>query len=757
MMDYTKEPGKKKRDRYIGSKEPPLVTIITPYYNASKYFEQTFCSVLNQTFPWFEWLIVDDGSVQKEAEFIDCYAGKDQRIRVIHKENGGISTARNLAVKHAKTKLIMPLDADDLIEPQHLECLFWALMTNPEGAWAYSGLVGFGEKQHLWKHVFTSEQEKKVNICIVNSLIRKEALLDVGGYLEITKHYNEDWHLYLRMLAKGYKPVQIEQYSFWYRINNTGVASAVAKDPKISKQNERLIREVSRTVPDGIRSIRFHGQGCQEFERLKKWEGWNRTLCFKKKKIQLLLLIPHMVVGGADKFNYDLLRSLDREKYAVGIITTVDSENVWKQKFAVYTDEIFELPQFLNLRDWPAFIHYYISTRQVSMVLNISSFYSYYLLPWLRMEFPDLGIYDYIHADCKYWRMGGYTRLSAGLGSVLEQTIVANRATYEIMVRDYGKDAKQCMVSYIGTDEAYFDPKKVTFGQVRQKFGIAKDRPLVLFLCRLSHEKRGFLFIEIAKRLRELLPETAFMVVGDGECKMGMQERARQYGLKGSVYFAGNQEDVRRFYRDADVLLICSLKEGLTLTTFEAMAMELAVVSADVGSQGEIVNEQTGALIECLQDEVLDFADDHYAEEEITAYVNALYQILSKKGRAKEIGRLNRKLIKEHYSFQNAVKVIEHLADSCGDVKLLEKRRRQAEQFSAYRKEIEEFLTLYHAYERKCVEACEVWEARCYFKERLEKSEEEMHVFRQSKSGRMLLALWEKYRDVREAVFKRSR
>lgn len=600
MIDYTKEPGKVKNDKYIVAKEAPLVTIITPYYNASRYFEQTFRSVLNQTFPWFEWLIVDDGSTKEEAEFISRYAFLDQRIQVFHKENGGPSSARNVAIKKAKASLVMPLDADDLIEPQHLECLYWALVTNPKGAWAYSGLVAFGVKQHLWKYVFTSELEKKENICIINGLIRKSALEEVGGYLELAKLYNEDWHLYLRLLAKGYKPVQIEQYSFWYRTNETGVDTIVSKNPEIKQQNERLIREASKNVPDGIRSIRFHGQGCQEFEKPRIWEDWNRKLCFKKKKVQLLLLIPHMVVGGADKFNYDLLRALDRDKYEVGIITTVDSENVWKQKFAAYTDEIFELPQFLNLRDWPAFIHYYIRTRQVSMVLNISSFYSYYLLPWLRMEFPELGIYDYVHADCKYWRMGGYTRVSACLGHVLEKTIVANRATYEIMVRDYGKAADQCIVSYIGTDETYFDPKKVKFGLVRQKFGIGK-RPMVLFLCRLSHEKRGFLLIEIAKRMRELLPDVAFMVVGDGECRKEMKERAHRYGLKGTVYFAGNQEDVRKFYRDADVLLICSLKEGLTLTTFEAMAMELAVVSADVGSQGEIVSEKTGALITCCR------------------------------------------------------------------------------------------------------------------------------------------------------------
>lgn len=259
MIDFTKEPGKKRIDNYILSDEQPLVSIITAYYNAGAYFEQTFNSVMNQTFPWYEWLIVDDGSRKDEAEYIDRYKALDPRIRVFHKENGGISSARNVAIKNAGTDLIMPLDADDLIEPQHLECLYWALMTNKEGTWAYSGLVGFGVRQHLWKHVFTSEKEKRENICIVNGLIKKSALEEAGYYQELAKHYNEDWHLYLRLLAKGCRPVQIEQYSFWYRTNDTGVGAAVARNVEIMSKNARLIREVSKTVPDGIRSIRFGG------------------------------------------------------------------------------------------------------------------------------------------------------------------------------------------------------------------------------------------------------------------------------------------------------------------------------------------------------------------------------------------------------------------------------------------------------------------------------------------------------------------
>ena len=65
-FDYTKEPGRKLLQRGLTHEGMPLVSIITPYYNAGKYFEQTFNCVMNQTFPWFEWIIVDDGSTKQE-------------------------------------------------------------------------------------------------------------------------------------------------------------------------------------------------------------------------------------------------------------------------------------------------------------------------------------------------------------------------------------------------------------------------------------------------------------------------------------------------------------------------------------------------------------------------------------------------------------------------------------------------------------------------------------------------------------------
>ena len=143
-FDFEQQPGLVRWNKNLVKTEKPLVSIITPFYNGGKYIQQTCNCVLDQTFPYFEWIIVDDGSTKAEdLEILRGIAGQDPRIRVLHKENGGPSVARNYAVRHAVTDLILPLDCDDLIEPTFIEYCWWMLLKNSGATWAYANSVGF--------------------------------------------------------------------------------------------------------------------------------------------------------------------------------------------------------------------------------------------------------------------------------------------------------------------------------------------------------------------------------------------------------------------------------------------------------------------------------------------------------------------------------------------------------------------------------------------------------------------------------------
>lgn len=100
-----------------------LVSIIVPAFNVEKYISDCIESIIKQSFSLFELIIVDDGSTDKTGIICDSYSCKDERITVIHKANGGVSSARNVGLKAAKGDYISFIDADDLVKNNFLEKL----------------------------------------------------------------------------------------------------------------------------------------------------------------------------------------------------------------------------------------------------------------------------------------------------------------------------------------------------------------------------------------------------------------------------------------------------------------------------------------------------------------------------------------------------------------------------------------------------------------------------------------------------------
>ena len=103
----------------------PAISVIVPVYQAEKLLPQCVDSVLAQTFSDWELLLIDDGSRDGSPALCDGYAARDPRVRVFHKPNGGVSTARNLGLEHAAGQCIAFLDADDAFEPAALETLWY--------------------------------------------------------------------------------------------------------------------------------------------------------------------------------------------------------------------------------------------------------------------------------------------------------------------------------------------------------------------------------------------------------------------------------------------------------------------------------------------------------------------------------------------------------------------------------------------------------------------------------------------------------
>lgn len=102
----------------------PKISVIVPVYKAEAYLHRCVDSLLVQTFTDFEILLVDDGSPDRSGEICDEYARKDKRVRVFHKENGGVSSARQCGMDHAWGEYTIHADPDDWVDPTMLEELY---------------------------------------------------------------------------------------------------------------------------------------------------------------------------------------------------------------------------------------------------------------------------------------------------------------------------------------------------------------------------------------------------------------------------------------------------------------------------------------------------------------------------------------------------------------------------------------------------------------------------------------------------------
>lgn len=710
-FDFTQEPGKNMHKREPLNITNPLVSIITPYYNADKYFEQLYNCVMNQTFPWFEWIIVNDGSTKKESvELLENIGKRDARIRIIHKPNGGSASARNRGIEASKTDFLIPVDADDLIEPTFVELLYWALYFNLDCAWAYTDSCGFQGQEYVWKKRFDAETLKTYNFLVATAAIRKKALIEVDGYDELEGNNYEDWRLWLKILAKGNRPVKVNSIEFWYRRIQTGKLSSLHENESLKNRAQELIHDVAASVDVSVRAKEFMEYRYEDRFTIPKISNFAEQFV-DDGKISILFLIPWMVTGGADQFNLDFVRLIDKNKYRITIVCTVSSENGWKQKFRKYVDDIFCLPEFLDVENYAEFISYIIQTRKVDVCLISNSYYGYYLAPWLRLNYPKMAILDYVHMEEWYWRAGGYGRTSMAMADILEKTYVCNNATKRNFENIFKRNSNKIETIHIGVDQYKYDPEKIEYGLVKKKYGL-ESAQIVLFPCRLHAQKRPLLMVEIARKTVKANSLICFLVVGDGPEKQKMQNLVKKYSLEKNIIFVGEQEDMRPFYRDSDVTLICSIKEGLSLTAYESCSMATPVITADVGGQTDLIDEKVGRVIPCFQDEE-DIQQELYDDKEVETYTNAILELLNadNKGLYSKMCLECRKRINQAFGLDSMIQKMEKAIQECFLVERVNARQQTAAALNMYPNLVRDVLSMYVSYESVEQDCGRAWNA----------------------------------------------
>ena len=125
-----------------------LISIIVPIFNTEKYLHQCLDSILSQSYGNFECLLINDGSTDASASICREYVAKDARFRYFEKENGGVSSARNLGIERSGGAYITFIDSDDWVEFDYLEVLYSAIIQET-GIW-FNESTHLGEDMEFW-------------------------------------------------------------------------------------------------------------------------------------------------------------------------------------------------------------------------------------------------------------------------------------------------------------------------------------------------------------------------------------------------------------------------------------------------------------------------------------------------------------------------------------------------------------------------------------------------------------------------------
>lgn len=240
--------------------KPALVSVVVPAYNAETYIGVAIESALDQTYPWLEVLVVDDGSTDGTAALVETFAARDRRVRLLRQENGGVAAARNLAIAHARGDYIAPLDADDFWYPGKIEAqvrrmekggprmglvrTWWRAVDHegrPRGA-----SLGWTEEGWLFEALLFVNFIGNASV----PLFRRSCLKHVGGYDPSLRLQGgegcEDWDLCLRMAAR-YKVGVVPEHLSAYRMVDGSMSSNVRA---MARSYELVAERVRREYPE---------------------------------------------------------------------------------------------------------------------------------------------------------------------------------------------------------------------------------------------------------------------------------------------------------------------------------------------------------------------------------------------------------------------------------------------------------------------------------------------------------------------------
>ncbi|MCE8428056.1 MAG: glycosyltransferase, partial [Candidatus Methanoperedens sp.] len=600
-------------------------------------------------------IIINDGCTDETPEIVKSY--KDNRIKYFrHEKNKGLPSALNTGFSRATGEYLTWISDDNLYLPEAIEKMVYCLKENKGIDLVYADYLIYyqetGKKElnilpdilnlkkvnsvgccflytrrvyqnigdYNPKYVLLEDYDYWIRICARYSSMHYPHMLciytDHPGTLTSTRTY--EIALFENILKYQNNYISVSELGMAIYYSFLGFISLNRKKNIMSIFIQNIFRiYIFRifyiSIPLGllcslmliyslvINKLKFYIRIF--FEYIDFFFSFKQNcdqLKTSKNKKNILCVVPYMIVGGSEKVILNIAKVTDKEKFSFHIITTKPANNVWYNKYnSIFQNIIIPYKRLEISNIYKMYFFQLIKSLNIDIVLISDSLMGYKYLPKLKSEFQHVKTLDVLHVEDSpgarpelKWVTPFLDRRVCISEHLREYIVEENKVTEDSYVDRF-------RVIYNGIDINEYNPNFYTKGKFKSKYGIPEDVKIISFIGRIEPEKNPFLFFDIAHNItyRSTEYKIKFVIVGDGDDLDKIRNIINNSGIKDNFILTGMIDNIAEVLADTYILLITSKSEGIPLVILEAMAMEVPVISTDVGGIHEVINDNINGYL----------------------------------------------------------------------------------------------------------------------------------------------------------------
>lgn len=575
----------------------PKISVVMPAYNAEKFITPAIESILSQTFKDFEFLIIDNGSIDKTKEIIEKFKAQDKRIILVSRKKKGLIASLNEGISLSRGEFIARMDADDIATPEKLSIQLNYLIKNPDIDLVGSNIIFFTHNKVMGISDLKLYKQNNLNFYLKTIGLPHPTWMIRRVFFEKFTYDPravsvEDQDLLLRA-HKACKFTLLKKPLLFYRIpekNNSKYKLTQVYQLFLSRIRNILYNKLFYYFPVvligllvssifyffGFRPIKIKNFVNSEYQDL-----YNKIT--NNNKITIINIISSLKGGGAET----IVRELDQKYLSKGINSYViyfsgKNDIIKKNYFYLdlnprnplsifYIRKIFK--QILKTTGKDLIIHahltwpFFFTVLSVLGLKNIKLFFTEHSTTNNRRKIPLFYLFDRLF-------YANYLNI-----------ICITKGVYEKLEKWVGLKIKERLKIVYNGSRLYS-----SYNRIR----IKNHSPKLISVGRLIYIKNFSTTITAISKIKDDIE--SYTIIGEGPDRKKLEQLIKSLKLENKVKLIGWTEDIEEYFYKSDIQLIPSLNEGFGLVAAEGMSTGLPVVASNIEGLKEVLGDQNPSV-----------------------------------------------------------------------------------------------------------------------------------------------------------------